>query len=613
LGSANPIAEPTAASLAPLRRVLSAFAQYNPRVSYVQGMNFIASGLLSALPETEAFWMLSLVVSLWLPDHFSEDMFGNHIDCRVLARLVAERLPRLDVRMRELEVSAQLLTARWFLCLWASVLPLPALFRVWDVLFVGGPPMALQLALSCMHLIEEAVLVSADMGAALAAVKETLRAESDGEQLVRLTLSMPYLSAQQLAAWRQLELRRLVDETARNESHRQLQSLQRASGLSAAEVEHMANLCGVSPAAEAARQATAAAARRVTTAGAPPALALSGELEREITHESQWLLLSLDLSVFACVVHALLPRWNARSRFVHRTFELFCQHAQPADHGARRTTTTSPSAAAASRFESATSAAAAAIGSRGAASTALPKPLPPPPLNEARSLRLTFAGLVSGLGWLLRGTSRRRAHLCYLYFARGPQQSVRRADFIAGLCETYALFHSETGASVTEAREAEHFVDLMFELWDESGAGELTPQLFVNAAHQHPLLVQAFNLEQLEPPPPTPPADAHGGQRSLLPLGAAARAEVAAHGGLNGRGARPSREGSNAAAATIGICDATAMGATLQSTPPRKCRGETGLAELLAGESPGIVEPAGLLLSPSNLNFLAEEYFAQPG
>jgi|EP00966_Prymnesium_polylepis_P246839 hypothetical protein len=47
-----------------LRRVLCAFASFNPDVGYVQGMNFIAAGLLATLSEECSFWMLVLVVQV---------------------------------------------------------------------------------------------------------------------------------------------------------------------------------------------------------------------------------------------------------------------------------------------------------------------------------------------------------------------------------------------------------------------------------------------------------------------------------------------------------------------------------------------------------------------
>jgi hypothetical protein len=52
-------------------------------------------------------------------------------------------------------------------------------------------------------------------------------------------------------------------------------------------------------------------------------------------------------------------------------------------------------------------------------------------------------------------------------------------------------------------REASQFVSMMYDLWDESRAGTLDAAGFDRAAHQHPLLVQAFQLEQIEQPPST--------------------------------------------------------------------------------------------------------------
>ena len=61
------------------------------------------------------------------------------------------------------------------------------------------------------------------------------------------------------------------------------------------------------------------------------------------------------------------------------------------------------------------------------------------------------------------------------------------------------------------SEEAEQFTRMMYELWDERGTGCLTAAQFDRAAHQHPLLVQAFALEAMETPaalatPPPSPA-----------------------------------------------------------------------------------------------------------
>ena len=41
---------------------------------------------------------------------------------------------------------------------------------------------------------------------------------------------------------------------------------------------------------------------------------------------------------------------------------------------------------------------------------------------------------------------------------------------------------------------------MMYELYDEANTGRLDQTAFNRAAHQHPLLVQAFQLEQLDLP-----------------------------------------------------------------------------------------------------------------
>ena len=166
------------AKLEALRRVLQAFASFNPTIGYVQGMNFIAAGLLRVLPEAAAFWMLVLIEQEYLPAHFGESMTGNHVDCRVLSRLTAEHLPRLSAQLKAhdaplqplqpyvprlqpyvprlqphvsqaLDASLQLLAARWFLCFWASCVSVDATHRLWDLLFVCGPASVMQ-ACMCM-------------------------------------------------------------------------------------------------------------------------------------------------------------------------------------------------------------------------------------------------------------------------------------------------------------------------------------------------------------------------------------------------------------------------------------------------------------------------------
>lgn len=93
--------------LCAMRRVLCAFASHKPSIGYVQGMNFIVVALLGVFDEAATFWMLSLIVDAWLPDHFSASLMGSQIDARVLSILTAEHLPALAKRLHDLDVTVQ--------------------------------------------------------------------------------------------------------------------------------------------------------------------------------------------------------------------------------------------------------------------------------------------------------------------------------------------------------------------------------------------------------------------------------------------------------------------------------------------------------------------------
>ena len=423
-------------------------------------------------------------------------MVGNHIDCRVLASLTSEHLPKLAARLAALDVSVQLLTTRWFLCLWSSVLPLKALHRMWDLLFVTGPAATMQTALACMSLCEPIVLEARDIGDALTSVKEVLRLSGDGEQLVEIALyRIAPISREQLFAWR-LHCRNLVVSEARHmQATRRLLKLQRGSGFSLPELKLMARLCGPY--------------NLVPTDAATSLLRLS-----------------IDHDAFVRVVRGLVPQWRTDGgpgSLIEVLFGLFFLLPADGRHEAdleldRRDLTGLDVSDAPSTSSAAASSSASSSGNGGGGNR--PK--------------LSFEQLVHGLAWLLRGTSAQRALLCFKCFEVGSEDGaaagsgssstsdgcgvVTRRRFIELLTTVY-LMHEPEWPVGEEARtriqtEASQFVSMMFDLWDESKSGVLDQSMFDRAAHQHPLLVQAFQLEQLDLPataPPEPPS----------PLGAA--------------------------------------------------------------------------------------------
>lgn len=58
--------------LACLQRVLSAYSFYDKATGYCQSLNFIAALFLMVLPEEDSFWLLSSVVSEYLPLYYNQ-------------------------------------------------------------------------------------------------------------------------------------------------------------------------------------------------------------------------------------------------------------------------------------------------------------------------------------------------------------------------------------------------------------------------------------------------------------------------------------------------------------------------------------------------------------
>jgi len=479
--------------------VLYAYASHKPHVGYVQGMNFIVVALLDVVDEIAAFWMLVIIIESWLPEHFSDAMVGNHVDCRVLAILTAEHLPALAKHLHELDVTVQLLTTRWFLCLWSSVLGTASLHRLWDYLFVIGPAATMQAALACMHLCESRILKSRDIGDALSAAKEVLR-DDDGALLDLVLRQVSDISHDQLVAWRMHCRDIVLSETRHLHATRRLLKLQRKSGFSLQELKLVARLCGP---ADGSAHAHAIFAIRV------------------------------GFDSFARVLGGLIPHWKNLAAACFSKMQSVCS---------------SPSVAASSRIaagpqlnsEARTMSPATHVGMRescpigpslverlfiifyslpaenfpdadlGFCCEALQEQDP----HSTVSMQLTFEQLVVGLGWLLRGTSKRRAELCYKCFSVVDGESgsivaegrddgatgVSRIRFASILTSVYIMYNPSCGVDergIARIRaEADSFTAMVYESWDTSQSGVLDAASFYHVAHQHPLLVQAFQLDQ---------------------------------------------------------------------------------------------------------------------
>lgn len=169
-----------------LRRVLHAFALYNPRIGYCQSLNFLA-GLLLLFVETEeqAFWLLNIITRVYLPGTHEMSLEGSKVDLGVLMVALKDSMPAVwkQIGGDELEASKKtrgrrgkrghvpagsindpnrlpaitLCMTAWFMSCFIGTLPIETVLRVWDVFFYEGSRTLFRIALTIFKLGEREI------------------------------------------------------------------------------------------------------------------------------------------------------------------------------------------------------------------------------------------------------------------------------------------------------------------------------------------------------------------------------------------------------------------------------------------------------------------------
>ncbi|KAK0743681.1 hypothetical protein B0T18DRAFT_415695 [Schizothecium vesticola] len=186
-----------------LRRVLHAFAIYNPRIGYCQSLNFLA-GFLLLFVETEeqAFWLLNVITRVYLPGTHEMSLEGSKVDLGVLMQSLKDSLPAVwrqiggdeldphpttkrfrprrgttkaaspspnpnakhaaaDADPNRLPAITICMTA-WFMSCFIGTLPTESVLRVWDVFFYEGSRTLFRIALAVFKLAEPEIKAVAD-------------------------------------------------------------------------------------------------------------------------------------------------------------------------------------------------------------------------------------------------------------------------------------------------------------------------------------------------------------------------------------------------------------------------------------------------------------------
>lgn len=145
----------------PLYNVLLAFAHQNPQIGYCQGLNFIAGiMLLVTNSEDTTFWLLQSLVEKILPDYYTKQMTGLLTDIGVLEELIRSKVPQVHDHMVRTGVSWSMYVSKWFICLFAEVLPVETVLRIWDCLFYEGSKILLRVAVTLVIRNQDKILAA---------------------------------------------------------------------------------------------------------------------------------------------------------------------------------------------------------------------------------------------------------------------------------------------------------------------------------------------------------------------------------------------------------------------------------------------------------------------
>ncbi|RFU25107.1 hypothetical protein B7463_g11222, partial [Scytalidium lignicola] len=159
---ADQASPPETRKLKSLRRVLRAFAVYNPKIGYCQSLNFLAGLLLLFMSEEKSFWILNVITRVYLPGTHDVNLEGANVDLGVLMMSIRESMPSIWAKIGgELDGTADdgngsmlrlppitLCVTAWFMSCFIGSLPIETTLRVWDSFFYEGSKTIFRVAMA---------------------------------------------------------------------------------------------------------------------------------------------------------------------------------------------------------------------------------------------------------------------------------------------------------------------------------------------------------------------------------------------------------------------------------------------------------------------------------
>ncbi|GAB0090597.1 growth hormone-regulated TBC protein 1 [Sergentomyia squamirostris] len=147
-----------------LFNILVAYAHYNKDVGYCQGLNYIAGLLLIVTKDEEGtFWLLKHIVEHIASDYHTKTMRGLITDIGVLNEMLKTRVPEVHAHCKLLGLPWAVIVTKWFICLFAEVLPTETVLRIWDCLFSEGYKILFRVSVTLIVRHRDSLMATGDI------------------------------------------------------------------------------------------------------------------------------------------------------------------------------------------------------------------------------------------------------------------------------------------------------------------------------------------------------------------------------------------------------------------------------------------------------------------
>ncbi|BHF61180.1 Growth hormone-regulated TBC protein 1 [Sparganum proliferum] len=213
-----------------LQRVLQAFAITFPKIGYCQGLNYVAATILLVLDgppeeiEEKTFWLLHALTHNIVPAYYISGMVDVQVDCLVFEELLRQKVPSVYKVLKEANVDCIVLATKWFICLFADVVPMETVLRIFDSLFYEGDKILFRACIALVklhlddivkcHLFPDVVLTFRN----ICKDKQTLYCHEFLQAMFKLTGSLPRSRIQRLREKCRVTVMQTMDDLNQRET-----------------------------------------------------------------------------------------------------------------------------------------------------------------------------------------------------------------------------------------------------------------------------------------------------------------------------------------------------------------------------------------------------------